>query len=186
MDEKDLQIENILDDKKSKDKKKVDGKDKGDRTERNLCKLFTDHFGTDFTKAPGSGAIGTVRFGRLPEHAMKTLTGDLCVPEGFKWVIECKGGYEDKVDLNNVMDKDGIAQMDEWIEQTTRDSTTSGRKSLICWKRNRKPWIAIIKLDNLAPLTVADFPYRVHYREWVMLSLEKLLEKTEKEFWFNG
>jgi hypothetical protein len=183
MDDKDLQIENILANKKGKDK--VDGKAKGDRTELNLCKLLTKHFGSEFTKAPGSGAFATIRES-LPEHAKKTLTGDICGPEKFKWVIESKGGYEDDIDLNNVCDGKGIARIDEFIVQSSRDAEYCGRKPIICWKRNRKPWLAMIRETEMDAELKAKFPYRIHYREWVVVTLEELLEKTEKNYWFDS
>lgn len=193
MTDEDLLIENILDNGKKKEKK-VDGKAKGDRTENNLCKLLTKHFETEFTKAPGSGALATIRES-LPEHAMKTLTGDLCVPEKFKWVIECKGGYEDDIDLANAIGGDGVPRLDEFIEQSSRDADFCGRKPIVCWKRNRKPWLAMLRqedlvhCDNIATGDMEDnFPYRLYYRDWIMIPLEKLLEVTEKEkeFWFEG
>lgn len=183
MDDKDLQIENILDRKKPKDK--VDGKAKGDRTELNLCKLFTKHFGVEFTKAPGSGAFATIRES-LPEHAKKTLTGDICAPDGFRWVIESKGGYEDDIDLANALDGDGVPRLDEFIAQSSRDAAYCGRKSIICWKRNRKPWLALLRREDLKDFNLDDFPYRLYYREWVMLALTKLLEITGNGFWFDN
>lgn len=183
MDENDLQIENLIDSKPKNKKKKVDGKAKGDRTELQLCKLLSKHFNEEFSKAPGSGARWSqVAF--LPEHAKKTLTGDVCVPEKFKWVIESKGGYEDDIDLNSVLD-DGISRIDTFIEQSTRDSAYCGRKPLICWKRSRKPWLAMILLNDLQPYDENIFPYRIHYQEWLMLPLEQLLAKTERKFWFS-
>ena len=88
----DLEVEDILEHHVKK--KKVNGKQKGNRTELHLCKMLTKHFEEEFSRALGSGAR-TSQVAHLPEHAKKTLTGDICVPEGFKWVIECKGGYED-------------------------------------------------------------------------------------------
>ncbi len=86
MDERDdeydgLEIEDLLENNKEK-KKKVNGKQKGNRTELHLCKLLTKHFGDEFSRALGSGAR-TSQVAHLPEHAKKTLTGDICVPEGF-------------------------------------------------------------------------------------------------------
>jgi hypothetical protein len=185
MNDKDLQIENILDKKTGKEKQKVDGKAKGDRTEVNLCKLFSKHFGTEFTKAPGSGALATIR-DKLPEHAKKTLTGDLCVPEKFKWVIECKGGYENDIDLANVLEGKGIPRLDEFIEQSGRDAGQCGRKPIVCWKRNRKPWLTLLRVEDLKNVAVEkNFPYRLYYRDWAMFSLEKLLEITTNSFWFE-
>jgi Holliday junction resolvase len=190
MNDKDLQIDDLVAAKNKE--KKVDGKAKGTRTENNLCKLLTKHFGTEFTKAPGSGAFATIRES-LPDHAKKTLTGDLCVPEKFKWVIESKGGYENDIDLANAIDGEGIPRLDEFIEQTSRDADFCGRKSLICWKRNRKPWLAMLRLedfhhrDNVATGNMEEnFEYRMYYRNWIMVSLDKLLEIAEKEFWFDS
>jgi hypothetical protein len=191
MNDKDLQIEDLVG-KEGDKKKKVDGKAKGDRTEKNLCHLLAEHFGEPFTKAPGSGAF-TSQIDHLPEHAKKTLTGDICGPENFKWVIECKGGYEDDIHFG-ALDGNGLSRLDEFIEQTTKDADYCGRKSIICWKRNRKPWLAMLRLEDLThcdSIATGDmednFPYRLYYREWIMVSLEKLLEvtKDEKEFWFS-
>lgn len=183
MDEKDLQIENLFDDEKKLKKKKVDGKAKGNRTELQLCKLLSTHFKEEFSKAPGSGARWSqVSF--LPEHAKKTLTGDVCVPEKFKWVIESKGGYETDIDLNALFDE-GIARIDTFIEQSNRDALYCGRKPMICWKRSRKPWLVMIRLEDMQSTDESKFPYRIHYREWMILLLEELLMKTERNFWFN-
>ena len=116
MDDQDLLIENILDNNPKK-KKKVNGKSKGDRTELHLCKKLTEHFGEEFSRALGSGSRWS-QVGQLPEHAKKSLSGDVCVPEGFSWVIECKGGYENDINLTNVCDGD-IARLDEFIEQVS-------------------------------------------------------------------
>jgi hypothetical protein len=183
MDDKDLQIENLFDSKQKTNKKKVDGKAKGNRTELQLCKLLSDHFGEEFSKAPGSGARWSqVSF--LPEHAKKTLTGDVCVPEKFKWVIESKGGYEDDIDLNALFN-DGISRIDTFIEQSQRDASYCGRKPLICWKRSRKPWLAMILLSDLAPLDESIFTYRIHYKDWVIMLLGDLLNQTDRNFWFS-
>lgn len=194
-----LDIEELLEDKPKK-KKKVNGKQKGNRTELNLCKMLTEHFDQEFSRALGSGAR-TSQVNYLPEHAKKTLTGDICVPEGFKWVIECKGGYEDDMNLTNVCDGN-ISRLDEFIEQVTKDSEYCGRKPIILWKRNRKPWLAMIRIadspfqdrDNgswevlvsryypsMTP-TLSNF---IVYKSWLILSFEELLKRTEKEFWFD-
>jgi len=190
MNDEDLQIDNILDNHVKK--KKVDGKAKGDRTELNLCKMLTKHFGVEFSKALGSGARWS-QVNHLPEHAKKTLTGDICVPEHFLWVMESKGGYEDDMNLNNVCDGKGIACLDGFIEQVSRDAKYCGRKPIICWKRNRKPWLAFVREEDLfvkighknpTVITEIDFQYRIHYREWVMVKLDDLLNGP-RSYWFK-
>ena len=180
MNEKDLEIENLID--KKQPKKKIDGKAKGNRTELNLCKLLTAHFKEEFSKAPGSGSRWS-QVNYLPEHAKKTLTGDVCVPENFRWVIESKGGYEKDIDLNGVCDGE-ISRLESFIEQSLRDAGYCGRKPLICWKRNRKQWLGMIRKADLSPFKEDIFNYRVHYREWLILPLQEFLNKTNRNFWF--
>lgn len=183
MDEEDLDIDNILNDKRKKRKKKIDGKAKGDRTELGLCKLLTDHFGEPFSKALGSGSRG--KQVNLPEYAKKSLSGDVCVPENFKWVIESKGGYEEEMDSWRIVDGK-LPQLDEFIKQVSGDAKDCQRKPIICWKRNRKSWLACILLKDLGPtLKEQDFPNRIHYGDWIVIPFDKLLEITEKSFWFN-
>lgn len=177
----DMEIDDILEKVNKKNKKKVDGKSKGDRTELHLCKLLTSHFGEEFSRALGSGSRWS-QVSNLPEHAKKTLSGDICVPEKFKWVIESKGGYEKDMDAWNILDGH-LKQVDEFISQVSRDADYTKRKPLICWKRNRKPWIAGLKISDLD--TVNSFPCRIQYNEWVLVGLEQLLKFTEKSFWFE-
>lgn len=179
-----LSVEDILAEPKKPAKKKVDGKAKGNRTELGLCKLLTDHFGEEFSRALGSGNRWS-QVKHMPEHAKQTLCGDICVPEKFAWVFECKGGYEKEVVLTNVMDGNGIPKLDEFIQQVSNDSVKSGRRPILMWKRNRKPWLCVLKQTDLKPLKATSFEYRIHYRDWVVLPLEGLLAATEKGFWFN-
>jgi hypothetical protein len=183
MEDKDLQIENILENN-SKKKEKVDGKSKGDRTELNLCKILSEHFGAEFSRALGSGSRWS-QVGNLPEHAKQTLSGDICVPEGFLWVIESKGGYENDVILTNMLDGKGISTLDSFIEQNTRDAEYTKRRPIILWKRNRKPWIAILRLADLGQYE-SGFDYRMYYREWVIVNFDDLLKATKNDrmFWF--
>jgi Holliday junction resolvase len=182
MDEDDLEIENFFDKKKSK--KKVNGCRKGKTVERHLCKILTEHFGVEFNRSVGSGN----RWGQvsLSENAKQVFTGDVSVPENFKWVIESKGGYEKDVDLNTVCDNKGISRIDEFIKQSTHDSEFCGRKPMICWKRSRKPWLLMIRTKDLHPCKETICPYRIHYRDWIILPLEDFLKKTKKDFWFSS
>ena len=114
IDDKDLFVEDIFDNASPQRKQAVNSKKKGNRVELELCKKLTDHFGVDFSRSVGSGnRWGQVNY--LPDHARKTLIGDICVPEHFKWVIECKGGYDTDVDFSSVLDG-GCSRIDEFIE----------------------------------------------------------------------
>jgi hypothetical protein len=175
-----LDVEDLLN--KSKTKKKINGCRKGKSVERQLCKILTDTFKSEFTRSVGSGN----RWSQvaLSENAKQVFTGDISVPEGFKWVIESKGGYEKDIDLNGVCDG-GITRLDDFIDQSNKDAEYCGRKPMICWKRSRKPWLIMIKADDLVPLKEDLFPYRIRYREWIIIKLEEILEETDRKFWFS-
>lgn len=177
--DKDLEVSDILGDFQKK-KKKINSKKKGNRVELELTKILTARFGKPFSRSVGSGN----RWGQvsnLPTHAKTTLTGDICPPEGFKWVIECKGGYEDKIDLNGIF-KDGCSTLDGFIEQSQRDCEQSKRLPVIVWKRSFKPWLAMVQSANLPDQE--NCTYRLYYREWVIVQLDDLLKKPDN-YWFE-
>ena len=63
-------------------------------------KILSARFGKPFERTVGSGA----RFSQvkgMTEASKQTLLGDISVPDGFHWVLECKSGYEDKIDLGS-------------------------------------------------------------------------------------
>jgi len=177
MDENDLFIEDILEEKTVK--KKINGKKKGNRVELELCKLLTKHFGKEFSRSVGSGNRWS-QVHHMPEHAKKTLVGDICAPEDFLWVIECKGGYDKEIDLNGIFD--GISRLDAFIEQSENDEGQSGRKPIICWKRSRKPWVAMVKAEHFLD---HGFDFLIRYKNWRIIKLEDLFEKTDDKFWFK-
>jgi Holliday junction resolvase len=159
-------------------KKRLNSGAKGKRAERDICKTLTERFGKEFSRSLGSGN----RWGQvsnMPKHAKETFGGDICCPEDFKWVIESKNGYEDKIDLNSF--DSGITKLDEFIEQSTKDSELTGRESLIFWKRKRKNWLCFIKTKHLPDPDI--YNYRIVYREWSCISFTELLELPD-EFFF--
>jgi Holliday junction resolvase len=174
----DLQIDDVI--TNSTKKKRKNSKKKGNRGELELAKLLTKHFGETFSRSVGSGN----RWGQvanLPSHAKDTLLGDLCCPVGFKFVLECKDGYEDKTDMNGILES-GLTQLDAFIAQSEHDELQSGRQPIVLWKRARKPWVAMIRDEFIKDLS---FDYMICYRNWRIIDLEKLLELTTKEFWFK-
>ena len=130
----------------------------------------------------------------MTEEAKQVYSGDIVVPKGFKWVIECKGGYEDDMDAWHVVDG-SLKKLDEFIKQVSHDAGYTGRKPIICWKRNRRPWLACIRWEDFTPIGIETlFPNRIQYvyqaaeEQWVIVSLEKLFEHTSADynFWFEG
>jgi len=162
-------------------RKSLNSKKKGNRVELELTKLLTAKLKKSFSRSVGSGN----RWGQvsnMPSHAKSTLTGDICPPENFKWVIECKGGYEDKIDLNSAID-DGCACLDDFIKQSLHDHEACNRKPIIIWKRSRRPWLAMVRSIDLPAI---DFTCAFRYREWMIVPLVRMLDECAEDFWFDS
>lgn len=168
----------ILDDLSVEKKKKVNGKKKGNRVELQLAKLLSKRFGKPFSRSVGSGNRWS-QVSNMPDHAKETLIGDLCCFSGFKYVVECKAGYGDAIDLNSI--HDGISQIDKFIKQSEHDAELSGKLPIIIWKRNNKPWLAMIKKENAVGVFLDIF---IMYNNWIIVSLNELLKQPD-EFWIK-
>jgi len=172
-----LQIDDIIANKVDVKKKKVDGKKKGNRVELELTKILTARFNKPFSRTVSSGARWFQA--ELSQNAREIFSGDLVVPEGFKFVIECKGGYDD-IDMSSVFVK-GNSELDKFLNQVTDDSVRCGRKPMLCWKKNRKPWLVFLLTEDMPDKI---FEYILNYRQWSVVSLDKLLE-IENSFFEN-
>lgn len=173
--EEDLFIDDIAN--RPERKKKVDGKKKGNRTELELTKVLTGRFGQSFSRTVASGARWAQT--TLSEEASKMFSGDLIVPPKFKWVVESKGGY-DGIDLNSIF-VSGNSELSGFLDQVTKDSKRCGRKPMLCWKRNRKPWLAFVHTTELEG---HSFVYRLIYGKWSGVDLKALL-KLDDSFFFE-
>jgi hypothetical protein len=172
----DFFTDDLLDERKQQRKRKADGKRKGNRTELELAKIFNKRFGGGFSRSVGSGnRWGQVTF--LPKHAQEVFSGDLIVPKGFKWALESKGGYAD-LDLNSVF-VGGNSELDGFLDQVTKDGQRCGRKPMLCWKRDRKPWLAFVPTNELDG---HSFEYRLAYKEWSAVALDGLLKLPDSFF----
>jgi len=173
--------------KKKKKKKKKNSGEKGKRGERNLAKVLKERFGFEFTRTVGSGnRWGQVSF--LPQHATDTYSGDIVCPENFKFVIECKDGYND-LDLHFCVGSNkGYAKIDSWIEQSIDEAKRSERLPIITWKKDYKPWVALVRKIDLPmrrkPYLVIWKSFHMIYNDWAVLPLTALLELPD-EFWFK-
>jgi Holliday junction resolvase len=167
---------------KFKNKKKgVNGNRKGKRVERELVAVLNDRFKgytESFSRSVGSGnRWGQVK--NLPTHAKETFSGDICCPKGFKFVLESKGGYN-KIDLNSVFE-DGISDLDSFLEQVQDESKRTGKMPMLLWKKDRKPWIAFVKTNNIQ----GEYNYKIIYREWTAIKLAELLKLEDNYFFEN-
>jgi len=176
MDTDDFEIDDIL----GKDRKKrLNSGRKGKRVERDLVKVLNVRFGGGFSRTVGSGNR-LPQVGYLPQHAKDTFCGDLVCPVDFAFVFESKGGYEE-VDLCAAMDG-GNATLDGFLKQADLEAVNTGRKPILAWKKNRKPWLAFLKTQDL-PHT--DWEYRLIYREWSAVPLTILLQEDNSYFYLK-
>lgn len=179
--EEGMEVEDIL--PNSEKKKKINSKKKGNRVELALTKILTQHFGRPFSRSVGSGN----RWGQIKEltkSAKQVYCGDITPPEGFKWVIESKGGYEDVIDMNAVIVGMDCAMLNSFIKQSSHDHETSGRLPIILWKQARRPWMACIREVDLKDQT--KYTTRLYYKGWIALPFTQLLENTPEDFWFES
>lgn len=101
----------------------------------------------------------------------------IITPLNFRFHIE---STNDDTDLSLTF-LSGHAQIDEFIKQSKHESQSCGRKPLICWKRSRRPWLAIIQTEDLPHL---NWPYRFIYNDWSMVALDLLLD-LPNDYWFS-
>lgn len=176
--EDELEIENIWD--RTPPKKRIKSGSKGKRKELELAKVLTERFGPGFSRSIGSGnRWGQVSF--LPKHAQDTFSGDLVCPSDFLWVFECKGGYNE-IDLNNAF-AGGIADLDVFLKQAEDESKRTGRKPMLCWKKDRRPWLSFVKKEHVP--CEFDPDYVLKYRGWVAANLTDFLLQPDT-FWRAG
>lgn len=126
-----------------KKKKKINSRTKGNRFENKIAKMLNERFNTDeFCRTPGSGAFATTH--KLPEHLK--IYGDLITPLNFRFIIECKKGYnkEGVCDLFNP--KSNLFQM---IVQASRDSGKGEKEFILVIGQDRKDPIVITNACDL-------------------------------------
>lgn len=160
----------------SKKKKKVDGKKKGNRNELNLTKILNKRFGNGFSRSVGSGNRWS-QVACLSKNATEVFSGDLVVPQGFRFVIESKGGY-DNIDLSCIFCH-GNNELNNFLEQASKDSKRCGRRPMLCWKKTRRPWLAFLLTEDLLN---SEFKYSLKYGKWTGVSLDSLLQLDDTFF----
>jgi len=161
-----------------KKKKKVNSRAKGSRFENKISKMLNERFNTtDFCRTPGSGAFATTH--KLPNYLK--IYGDIITPEKFKYIIECKKGYnEEQVsDLFNI--KSNICNM---IDQAHRDSKKSSRDFLLIIGQDRREPIAITNTLTL-PVNGFYLKGRVNDVDIAMYKLADLLTLSDTHFFLE-
>ena len=152
-----------------KNRSAVNGRRKGINFERSIAKKLNGRFKTEeFCRTPGSGAFGTTH--KLPQYLK--VHGDLITPENFKFVIECKNGYD--VQMDDIFKRK--SDLYEFIKQAERDGEASGRDWLLIYKKTRRKEVVV---------TTVRFPvstFGTINNEYFFYSLSDLLELEDLYF----
>ena len=175
-------------------KKKVNGKQKGNRGELAVAKILTEKLGLGkFNRTPNSGGFSSCH--ELSEEASRNLSGDLIAPiPNFAFSIENKCGYD--IDLSKLLSaKSNIPQLSEFLHQSCIDAAKTETKPMVIYTKDRRQPLAIIPIDkdtndsiiktiNMKSFMIfnhkmEDFP---QWNQWIILVLDELLDKAPKEF----
>ena len=168
------------------EKKRINSKRKGNVAELELAKILTKRFDLPFARVGVSSGARPKQV-KLDGKATETFTGDLIVPDNFRFSVECKS-----VNVN----VDLLAQsalLDKFLEQVAFDAATIGKLPLLCWKRNHKGWIAAVPINEIESSGIdgcrVPIPYYSRYignnASWLICRLDALLLIDIDELWFD-
>lgn len=157
--------------------KRKNSRAKGAAFENKVAKILNNRFNTsEFSRTPGSGAFATTH--KLPDHLK--LHGDLITPKNFKFIIECKKGYNEQ-GLHSLLDYD--SKIWEWVEHMETDGHAAQKQPILLMAQDRKPIVCILEFDK--SLGDTSNPYSILHGErktYMMLYLEDLLTQPDHFF----
>lgn len=176
--------------KKASKKKRVNGREKGNRAERALAKAFSKWWGSEFTRTPMSGGFATKKF-----RGDWNAEGDLVTPDGtFPFTVESKHAegwnFEQLLTSHKTM-------LHAWWAQTLRE-TPDGKIPLLVFRKNRLQPMICLRRDDAFPLydvqhgrcvyTHPKFGFLETFLitdEVLIVPLSALFEITSKEDWIE-
>lgn len=176
--DEDLEIENIFSQKKTK---KINSSVKGKTNEREIVKILNTRFRELLSKNSSWGLFSrTIGSGNrysqasLSYTAKQVFSSDVSCPPPFKFTIESKAGYD--VDMCSAFT--GNKELDGFLKQATEDGDKSNKFPMVLWKKNRMPRLAFIHSDLLK----SKYEYQMNYRNWIVVTLEDLLQEPDNFF----
>jgi hypothetical protein len=160
----------------------MNSKNKGNTFERKVSNLLSDRFlditgiAKSFRRNADSGSFfGGGNKTRTETHdTSKATFGDIIVPEGFAFSIECKH-YKDPPSFSSLV-KQEVAALDKWITQAEQDGESSGKLPCIIVKYNNVPEVVLIKnlFGSLTPIA--------RYKTYHIVPLADFL--AQEDVWF--
>lgn len=159
--------------------KKVNSRRKGNSFENKISQIFNDKFHIkEFCRTPGSGAFATTH--NLPDYLK--IYGDLIGPQNFRFIIECKKGYN-KVFIDDLF-KHG-SDVWKFIKKTQRDEKNSARPAIILWQQDRKDILALINTNTCNDTRLNNLNCIV-FSTYKIFLFKDLLTIEEPSFWFTS
>ena len=157
--------------------KKVNGKQKGNKFERDIANLFSETFAEytgiekAFRRNPDSGSFfGGSNVDRKDIYDTEwAIYGDL--------TVECKH-YKSAPILNAIL-TENVSEWDDWIGQARQDAEACGKIMLIVLKYNRTQTLTITEKD-----TIIDKPIII-YKDTEIHLLEDVLKIDPEPFFFT-
>lgn len=147
----------------------VDSRQKGATAEATLVKKLTESTGHVFKRIPMSGALDAV-------HGLK---GDLYIPGCLNiYCIEVKHYKDDHLTSKVLTDK--TPKLEEWWEQTIRESAQISKKPLLVYKFDRSKWFVAFK--EMPNYLVNYMFISIHGHEFYTAKLDDWLEHEQPKF----
>jgi len=171
-------------------------KTKGKSWERDVCNFLTELYNDSFIRVPNSGAYvggkNEYRREHLTEEQIKLSRGDIIPPVKFPYFLaECKN-YAD-FPFHQLLAKNSISQLDNWIEQVEHDVTTVDDLWLLFIKITRKGTYVLFNTNLYDPyvpnIISANLPYGAKYRNYWFTEMNHFfnIHKDKLEVrWKNG
>jgi len=154
----------------------VNGKQKGNRFERDIANMFSERFATytgiekAFRRNPDSGSFfGGSNIGRKEVYDTEwAIYGDLICPRNFRFSVECK--HYKKPPTMTAMLKQKVSEWDDWIEQARQDARASENAMLIIIRYNNTETFTITEPDFISsPAIILYKDVEIHTLEMLML-----------------
>ena len=175
------EVETTIKTQKTKRKKGINSKKKGNNNENECRKIFDERFTfTNFHRSPSSGAfVGGSNFYRkeqLNESQNLVFVGDIyCSRDDFKFTIEHKAYAEASFwDLFNES-----SDLHAWMKQAQKDADSVNKSPMLVVKYNNKKRIVYIHeyIKNTSPV--------FSHNGWNCYWLEDLLKEKDSFFFEN-
>lgn len=180
------EVETTIKTQKTKRKKGINSKRKGNSSENEVRKILDERFSfTNFHRSPSSGAfVGGSNFYRkeeLNKSQNLVFVGDIyCSREDFKFTIEHKAYAEASFwDLFNES-----SDLHSWMKQAEHDAESVGKQPMLIVKYNFHDRIVYLKKNYIDSLDCSNLEtYAIFsHNGWYCFWFEDLLKETDSFF----